>query len=343
MEALPIFPRSEPHDPVEYLPEGAGVGIADIPRDALHRQTAELQQLLGLRDPQALRVFGCCETGSLLETAQQRALFQSGLFGQRREARIPSLVRLQEMLNLEDGRIAMGQAGREAAVIALLPPRRVHEHHPGRLRHHDGAEEAVDQLEAEIGPGHQPTCRDDVAAVDDQAVCIEHDMREPLKKLLGVDPMRSCRSRVQQSCLREQERAATDRRECRTLGMALAQPACERSRDIGLDGRFEGRRKNQDMTRGVIACSRCRKTVSSRLDGSDLELRRALIRAICDPSSDPKEVRQPHRSGELGPRVEDDADPDLGHLSISPRILSIAPIVGDMSAGQIGVKKPMKG
>lgn len=75
--------------------------------------------------------------------------------------------------------------------------------------------------------------------------------------------------------------------------LQVPQPARDRSRDIGRDGRFEGRRQDQDMTGGVLAFRCLGTAIPSGLEGSDLELGRALVRALGDPSSNLKEIRQP--------------------------------------------------
>src|SRR3546814_17334042 len=81
----------------------------------------------------------------------------SDLFGQDRQPRLLALIRLQEMLRLENGGIPMRQAGRKPAVVALLAPWEINQHHPRRLRHRHRTEKALDQLQAQIGPGHQPS------------------------------------------------------------------------------------------------------------------------------------------------------------------------------------------
>ena len=72
------------------------------------------------------------------------------------------------------------------------------------------------------------------------------------------------------------------------------------------------------MTGGVLAFRCLGTAIPSGLEGSDLEFGRALVRALGDPPSDLKEIRQPHGRGELRAGVENDADPDCSQLSLSP-------------------------
>ncbi len=58
LETLPELVGRKPHDPQEHLPECAGVGVTDFPRDAVHRIGRELEPLLRLSDTQALAIFG---------------------------------------------------------------------------------------------------------------------------------------------------------------------------------------------------------------------------------------------------------------------------------------------
>src|SRR3546814_3863313 len=95
------------------------------------------------------------------------------------------------MLRLENGGIPMRQAGRKPAVVALLAPWEINQHHPRRLRHCHRTEKALDQLQAQIGPGHQPTCRDDVSAIYDQPIDVEFGLRESVAESIGIGPVRS--------------------------------------------------------------------------------------------------------------------------------------------------------
>src|SRR3546814_1351949 len=90
------------------------------------------------------------------------------------------------MLRLENGGIPMRQAGRKPAVVALLAPWEINQHHPRRLRHCHRTEKALDQLQAQIGPGHQPTCRDDVSAIYDQPIDVEFGLRESVADSIGL-------------------------------------------------------------------------------------------------------------------------------------------------------------
>src|SRR3546814_13004620 len=78
----------------------------------------------------------------------------------RSQPRLLARIRLQEMLRLENGGIPMRQAGRKPAVVALLAPWEINQHHPRRLRHCHRTEKALDQLQAQkIG---RASCRERV-------------------------------------------------------------------------------------------------------------------------------------------------------------------------------------
>src|SRR5262249_21228795 len=81
IEPAPVVPRRQAGDADEYLPECACVAIADIPRDPVDGQLAELQQFARLANAQPLAIFGRRQAGGLLEAAQECALFQSGSCG----------------------------------------------------------------------------------------------------------------------------------------------------------------------------------------------------------------------------------------------------------------------
>lgn len=100
------------------------------------------------------------------------------------------------------------------------------------------------------------------------------------------------------------------------------------------------------MTRSALAVRRFRSAhwrsccQCLGVDGPNLQPRGPLIRAPCHLSGEVKEVRQPQGCRKLRAGIEDDADPDLVHLSISPPLVSIVPMVGDMIMHQVEVKKP---
>ena len=65
LKPLPVCARCQPDNPQKDLSERAGVGIADLPCDALDRDLAELQQFLRLCHPQPLSVIRRSQSGRL--------------------------------------------------------------------------------------------------------------------------------------------------------------------------------------------------------------------------------------------------------------------------------------
>lgn len=109
MKPLPILARRQSDDAEKDFPEGARIGITDLPRYTLHRQLTELKKLLRLGDAQSLGIVGCGQPGDLLEPAQEGPLFEAGLVGQNRQPRLLAFIGLQEMLRLEDRGVTMIQ------------------------------------------------------------------------------------------------------------------------------------------------------------------------------------------------------------------------------------------
>ena len=77
MESFTIFPWCQTDDTEEYFSTTSQITIADLPRNRVDRQRAELQQFPRLAYPKPLGIIGRSQTGRLVEPAQKSSLFHT--------------------------------------------------------------------------------------------------------------------------------------------------------------------------------------------------------------------------------------------------------------------------
>lgn len=82
--------RASGHDPGEHLPEGSGIGVADLPCHLVSGERILLEQLPGAANAQALRTVGRGEAGGFLQSPKERALLQSRLLDESRKVEVPT-------------------------------------------------------------------------------------------------------------------------------------------------------------------------------------------------------------------------------------------------------------
>src|ERR1700734_886655 len=98
------------------------------------------------------------------------------------------------MLHVQDGSVAVMKVGREATIIALFTTWRVNEKKTRCFQHYGRPEQSVDQLHAQICPGHHAPGSNHVSIFNDEFVAIDADIGKSLRQFVNVTPMRGRRT-----------------------------------------------------------------------------------------------------------------------------------------------------
>ena len=152
---------------------------------------------------------------------------EPGVRGHCRQRHVAGAVRLKPVLDAEHPRVAVVQARVEAAVVPLLPPGRVEQHEARRRDRNGGAEQAVDDGEAEVRPGHHRAGGDDVAIIDDDAGGVDANGRAAGGEVRRLAPMQGGGAAVEQTRARKQVGTGANRAEDAACAVAVLRPAPE--------------------------------------------------------------------------------------------------------------------
>ena len=240
-----------------------------------------------------------------MEAPQECPRPEARISSHRREIGAARALSLQPMLDLQHGFVAVVKLGREAAVEPLLAPGGVDQKIARRRQHRRRPEETVDQPEAEVGPGHHPAGRNDVAVVDDQPVGVDMHIGKPRGEIFGVAPMRGRPAAAQQSRFSDEIGPAAGRAKRGALGMPLAQPQGERPKRLGPRRPLEGRRRKEDSGQGGtpavgVETAFHRFAVARDAPMGDAQaMRRVAAEFARDPARLEEKIGEPVDRGEL--------------------------------------------
>ena len=166
-----------------------------------------------------LAVLGGLHPGGGAKAAQKGSLAQAGARGHVRQARFGPIRPLQPVLHRQHGSIAMVEAGREAAEMALRFAVQVHHQKARSLGGNGRPQQARHQGQTEIGPGHQTTSGNQVAVIDHHAF----GQHPHLRKARRQRPMDGHRAAIEQTGLDQREGTDADRRQQHSSAVPLTQ------------------------------------------------------------------------------------------------------------------------
>ncbi|MNQ98411.1 hypothetical protein D3C85_1141000 [compost metagenome] len=148
------------------------------------------------------------------------------------------------MLNLENRRVAMAQDRRKVAA-ALTGAVTVLNHQETRGASGNARpQQAVDQPQPQLGPGHQAGGGDQVAIVDDGLMGMEFDLRVTRGERLDRGPVGGGAATVEQTAFGQQDRAYAHAPQGRASSVLLTHPFDQRGGCLAF-GKTANRRRDQ--------------------------------------------------------------------------------------------------
>ncbi|MNN20811.1 hypothetical protein D3C81_1341070 [compost metagenome] len=157
-----------------------------------------------------------------------------------------------------------------AGAVAVL-----HHQKPRRAGGDTRPEQAVDQAQTQLGPGHQPGGGNQVTVIDNGRIGLEFDGRVTFGEGFRGGPVSGGAAAVEQTAFSEQNRPYAHPAQRRAVGMLLAQPADQTLRRLAF-GETGNRRRNQHghhcaIRAGMAVIAALRRLVAHNLPMADAQ------------------------------------------------------------------------